>query len=331
MKKIILFLIFVLPLVVFAQRRVALQHQGSTTIFGGTQPFIDAYNASSSGDTIYLPGGGYSPPTISKRLCIIGAGIHPDSSNVTNRTILLGDLYIDSLGSGSHFEGFVVNGGIIFTNNQKVDSITIRRIYSNYIDISGVNPINKSTGLRIVENFINGSIACQHTNGIFIANNVCQNISYVTNGWIVNNLIYYTGYGYNLIGVNESLLENNYFEGGWGFTACINNTFNYNAFGWNPTSDVSNVWNNSYTSVSSTSLFYNYQWSSSFAIANYHLQNPLLFLGSTGTEIGLYGGYNPIKDGSVPMNPHFQQKNIAPNTDPSGNLNITIKVAAQNN
>ena len=51
--------------------------------------------------------------------------------------------------------------------------------------------------------------------------------------------------------------------------------------------------------------------------------------GTDGTDIGIYGGAFPWKEGSIPTNPHFQKINIAPKTDNSGNLNVKIKVAAQ--
>lgn len=313
------------------QKRVALHHNGNTTIFGGANPFLDAYNASVSGDTIYLPGGGLNCPNIiSKKLVIFGAGIYNDSTTATGKTIFNNGFTIDSLASNSQFEGLFINGTVTFAINQKIDSVTFRRNYvSGSIFTDGTLEINQSKGIRIESNFINGIVSAQHTSGIIISNNVMNNISSVKNGWIRNNLIFYTGYGNMMTSVQESLVENNFFEGGWGFSNVMNCTFNYNVFGWDPTGDVNNIWNNSYVNVSSN-IFYNFQISSNFNTANYHLINPSLYQGTTGNEIGLYGGFDPIKEGVVPMNPHIQSKTIAPNTDAFGNLNINIQVGAQN-
>jgi hypothetical protein len=53
-------------------------------------------------------------------------------------------------------------------------------------------------------------------------------------------------------------------------------------------------------------------------------------MGTDATQIGLYGSVFPYKDGAVPINPHIQAKTIAPVTNSIGELNIDIKVAAQN-
>ena len=51
--------------------------------------------------------------------------------------------------------------------------------------------------------------------------------------------------------------------------------------------------------------------------------------GTDGTDIGIHGGAFPWKQGAIPSNPHFQSIQIAPKTDTNGNLNVKIKVAAQ--
>lgn len=64
---------------------------------------------------------------------------------------------------------------------------------------------------------------------------------------------------------------------------------------------------------------------------NYHLKSPTTYLGTDGTEVGIYGGTFPYKEGSVPRNPHIQLKNIASKTDDNGSLQIEIQVEAQDN
>ena len=64
---------------------------------------------------------------------------------------------------------------------------------------------------------------------------------------------------------------------------------------------------------------------------NLHLRpnSPLHNAGTDGTDIGIYGGLFPWKEGSVPFNPHIQTKTIGNITDGNGNLQINIKVKAQ--
>lgn len=53
--------------------------------------------------------------------------------------------------------------------------------------------------------------------------------------------------------------------------------------------------------------------------------------GSDGTDIGIYGGRFPWKDGGLPITPHIESKFVNGTTDTNGNLNVKIKVAAQDN
>lgn len=62
---------------------------------------------------------------------------------------------------------------------------------------------------------------------------------------------------------------------------------------------------------------------------DYHLVDPATYLGIDNTEVGIYGGMYPIKDGAVPQNPHIQTKSVAPITDVNGDLQIEIQVEAQ--
>jgi hypothetical protein len=64
---------------------------------------------------------------------------------------------------------------------------------------------------------------------------------------------------------------------------------------------------------------------------NYHLKTPGTHIGMDGTQVGIYGGLRPWKEGSLPLNPHIQSKVIADKTNASGQIQVQVKVAAQNN
>jgi hypothetical protein len=72
--------------------------------------------------------------------------------------------------------------------------------------------------------------------------------------------------------------------------------------------------------------------STSFSYSDdYHLKSTSVGVnaGRDGTDIGIYGGAFPWKEGSLTFNPHYQRINISPTTDNNGNLNVNIKVEAQ--
>ena len=92
MKKITLFLIFLLVAISYttAQKSVALHSNGTTTIFGGDTPLTEAYDASLTGDTLYISGGNFTmPSTIDKGLVIIGAGYHQEATAATQKTYII--------------------------------------------------------------------------------------------------------------------------------------------------------------------------------------------------------------------------------------------------
>lgn len=317
----------------FAQRKVALQQNGVTTIFSGTQPFVDAFNAAVNGDTLYLPGGLLTgPSSYNKGVTIFGTGLRIDSTLVTERTVLSSI----SIGAGAdklHLEGIFVTGSINFTTNTQIDSVTISRCYIENLLIPGTT--NPCKGIVLKESIVTGSVNGQNTQSISITNNILRFLSNLNGAYIANNILDNTS---NIAtrtfsAVSESLIENNYaansYSSSYFMTSSINNTFMNNAFRHNPTTDLTNTWIGSYINILPNTLFVDFTWPYSEA-ANYNLQDPTSFQGTTGNEIGLYGGLFPAKEGFVPQNPHFQFKSIPNQTNSAGELQIEIKVAAQN-
>ena len=92
-----------------------------------------------------------------------------------------------------------------------------------------------------------------------------------------------------------------------------------------------NVYNNNYEGVAIANIFANQIGSTIDYNQDYHLKTPSAYLGTDGTQVGLYGGIIPFKDGGYPSNPQILTKSVSTQTDVSGNLNISFKVKAQDN
>lgn len=333
-KQILLVILLGLFSVGFGQFRVALHHAGSTTIFAGYSPFIDAYAASVPGDTIYLPGANLSVPSIiDKRLVIIGTGITPDSTIATGISYFNSGFSIGENTDSIHIEGVYINGSITFDFDTKIDKAVIKRNYINgNISIQGTNTTNYSDKIEIRENIISGYVIGQHAINLKVFNNVFNGVNYLhSNAWIANNIFIWNGYQYPFNNITETLFENNIIEWGYGFNNVYNNTFIKNSFNSDPTGDASNTFSGNFTSIAPASLVVNYLSTINFATANYHLINPAGYTGTTGNQIGIYGGNSPRKEGAVPINPHIISKTIAPQTAPNGDLNVNIQVGAQEN
>jgi len=95
--------------------------------------------------------------------------------------------------------------------------------------------------------------------------------------------------------------------------------------------ETTNVGSNNIVGQEQSSIFINQEGNTFNYTHDYHLQtsSPGKNAGTDGTDVGIYGGIYPWKEGSIPFNPHFQQVQVSPKTDANGNLNVNIKVEAQ--
>jgi hypothetical protein len=317
-----------------AQPKTALHSNGSTTIFEGPLQFTNAYNAAVDGDTIYLPGGTFSNiPILNKSLTVFGAGIHPDSTSATAKTVLLGDLVIQQDADNSSLIGIQVTGGIYTSTNHKVDNLTISRCMFNELIIYG-NQSNPCNFLLVRECIIEAEANLSNASFSTITNSFLQGIvrNGVNNAILNNILMLNTYWDPTLVNVDNSSIANNIifkqndlYEA---MAGCDNNTLANNVF-----ADVNtvgtNTFTNNYEEVDLSGVFVNQSGLTFDFTQDYHLVDPGLYTGNDNTQVGVYGGLYPFKDGSLPQNPHIRFKNIAPQTDGSGNLSIEIEVGAQ--
>lgn len=330
-----------------AQNLITLQSGNNSTFF---QTLDDAVSQAQNGDTIYIPGGSFSLSNpINKSLHLVGSGHNPDSTLTTARTIMPGLTLTSGSGNGSisgiYFTGssFYNYGQIFF--NADITGYAISRCYikGGISNLSGTNVNN----ISIIENTIGSfelCLSCGNPYSInlsasnhLIDNNILLSKVNVSNSIIKNNIfLYYNGFAaipYPLI-TNSCTVENNIFVGGTiGATGCI---FHNNVNGGvNGVDNYSNQGSGNFLNGGSLDqIFVNYDlglnWNYSY---NLHLVSgsPYHNAGTDGTDIGIYGGIFPWKEGSVPFNPHINLKLISPTTDNQGNLPIQIRVRAQNN
>lgn len=325
----------------FAQQRVALHSNGTTTVFAGSNPFTDAYNAAANGDTLYLPGGTIPYPSIiDKGLMIIGAGHYPDSTLATGKTVLSGDLSIRQNADKLWLEGIEVTGNIIFYTNQKVDSVTIKRCKFSYIEYSG-NRTTPCVENNICENIISGSVNFGNATSSVLSNNIIGGqISNANNIGISNNILFHdpTNVSYysalfmysNTCFISNNIIFRNNGGGSNVYHECNLNTFFNNIFRIVPNTGT-NTFTNNYNSIDIATVFVDQSGNIFNYSQNYHLVNPAIYLGTDNTQVGIYGGMYPFKEASVPQNPHIQFKNISTHTDNNGDLNIQIQVESQDN
>ena len=240
MKRSILLLVLVGAVInIFAQQQVALQSNGTTSIFGGSAPFVDAYNASIDGDTIYLPGAVLSVPgVINKSLTIFGAGHYPDSTVATNKTFLTGTLYIQEDADSLKLEGLEINGNIDLSNNHQVDFTVISRCKFQQLIYNG-NQTTPCTYNTIKECVITSDVSLNNATSCVLTNNLIQGRVHngITNAIYNNILMHNANYYYFVLNnVDNSSISNNIFlkQDASIHTNCETSTFSNNIFSSNP-------------------------------------------------------------------------------------------------
>jgi len=329
----------------FAQKRLVLMHNGQASVYS----VFDSLKAHiQTGDTIYFPGAGYNIGdwSITKTVTIFGVGHYPDSTVATGTSYLNGNIIIKTGANNTFIQGTYLNGNITFgsdATNQTVNNITISRCNFNDLRLShNGSAITTSNNIVIRDNVIRGgALMGGYATNVLIVNNIIQSVMQCFDNTLFKNNIhmrYFCGGG-PLININNSSFQNNVMIYGYGncsgqyFMSNGNtNDFQNNAFNNTITfPDGSNTGSGNWNAINLATFFVNQSgWTFSYS-HNYHLQAPGTYVGTDGTQIGIYGSTIPYKDGAVPINPHIQMKTIAPTTNTNGELNINIKVAAQNN
>lgn len=315
---------------------IALHSASGVQIFKGNTALASAYTSAQNADTLYLSGGVFFPPTnFDKQITIIGAGHYVDSTLTTGKTFISGNVTLRENADQFYIEGLEITGNLTFTTNHSVNFAKVMRCkITGNTDILG-DLTNPSNNLTLIGNVFIGSVNLQNTADVLISNNIFQNMLNNTNGNQINNNVFLGG-GYAstwcVFNGNNNFLNNNIFLYLNGVTYTSGNTYNNNLFVMlNPAYGTSATVFNSYVDVPQASIFVD-QTGTAFNYAhNYHLQSPASYPGTDGTEVGIYGGTFPYKEGAVPMNPHIQTKNISAKTNASGELNVNISVGAQKN
>ena len=334
--KILLGLVLVLSFQSQAQQRVALQSNGVTTIFSSLSPLMDAYTAAIDGDTIYLSGGAFVMPSgISKGIAIFGAGFHQDSTTATQASVITNNWVIAPNADGLYIEGVQMQT-VSKSSTFIVDNVSFVRCRIGSVSFNNTG-VGSSSNYAFIQNVI-GYLELYGVINSLITNNIFEGrIEQCHNNVIVNNYLIgdATSSFYIIRNSNTNLVKNNIFNDLE--TYAVNGTGNdvqYNVFkNATPNLGVVPLDLNNYKGIDLTTVYVNQSGNAFDYSQDYHLLPAAqsTYLGDDGSQVGIYGGMFPFKEGAVPQNPHISSKLIAPQTDFNGDLNIQIQVGAQDN
>jgi hypothetical protein len=342
MKKItLLFTALVFGFTANAQQVATLQSGGVTTIYTNTNPLIDAYNAAIGGDTILLSGGAFTTPSyIAKGVAIIGAGIGPDSTVATYPTLLAGNLNISNGADSLYVEGVQLTGSLLMPSAAKSDFVSfVRCHFLNTVDLksgSSTRPV-AATNWSFIQCVFQSSFSSNQTvNSLYISNIYQTMLYHSSSNTFQNNIfLHATGYGSWLFQYfNNNILSNNIFlfSSAYFTYSSASNLYQNNVF-VSVTSDYGStpIINGNYNGVNADSIFVNQSGSVFNWSHNYHLKASAAasYVGYDNTQVGVYGGFMPLREGWVPLNPHVSFKQIPGVTNNQGILNIQVKARAQ--
>ncbi len=308
--------------------------QFTTSTGGGNSSFINAHNASATGDTLYVYGSpfDYGTLTISKQMVVIGAGYGPN--NQFGQATRAGQINLFRDGStdasGSVIMGFLISGGINCTGTLASLNITISRNRIAGPVLTYLNSANPASGWTIYNNiiaYILGSSSSRTTSSptnIIIANNIITIYlsGYNSNTVLIDHNIFLGSS--NLYSLWNVIISNNIFVRSSGnvfggevvFCTFNNNISNQNTIGgatqFNPTNIFEATWigtgggsnSGGGNLIGTNPLFVTVPNNDSYDItSNYRLQagSPGKAPFSTdGSDAGIYGGSYPFPSGGDP-------------------------------
>ena len=313
-----------------------LFHDGDIKTFYGTGALRSAHAAAVHGDVITLSSGSFTATDIKKAVTLRGAGMEYDSISVTEPTIISGDFSIqiasDSTLQNNNLvmEGIYHNAdGVITVNGSLANPQFVKcRLYMIRCSSSGM----------YYANFINCVIARQvyfydYGSATFV--NCYVNDLYQYNSRSSHEFQNCVVKDDNFFNVHNTVFRNCFLYAA-STTNCNLPTFSpaYNCVGYTDSTTggiFTNQSNTTNTKVSSLSDVFK-TWTGS-SLANFKAERLELtdaaktkYLGSDGTQIGIYGGSIPFDP--RPSNPQITKLNVASKSTADGKLSVDIEVKA---
>jgi hypothetical protein len=335
MKKFIASLLlatFCLVATTFAQSTAlaTLSHEGTISTFYGTTALREAYNAAVHGDVITLSSGTFTSVNISKAITIRGAGMTAltESEQVYDPTVLSGNFTISITDSTSHhftLEGIYTNNTITYGTLNFPTFLKCRIKEFSYYDSNSSLSSATFIHCRIISKITLYQNSYADLVNCVVASPYCSSSSTALN---LTNCVLIDG-TYNAIReLNYSTLKN---------CIIITSSTSYNLNSNNPliqscVSNTSNQFNNATNSsnkvVATSSLFKTYTGGvitsndeETFELTD---EAKTTYLGSDGTQVGIYGGSLPFDP--TPSNPQITKFNVASKSTADGKLSVDIQV-----
>lgn len=336
-KNILLSVMLMLSAVTFAQQQLAtLNHNNDITVYYGADALVSAHNAAETGDIITLSSGVFNATNITKAVTIRGAGAWADASG--GNTVIRNGFNISAGGDDVHhltLEGVYFLGGITVYNTNNPQFI---KCYIHSMGMAYGNNYYHTGQLLNNASFINCIIASwcndntdSYANGTQFINSVviesdCYGYSSDTyincvlkksphniSSHLLQNCVLYCDYADSVAPANNSTTSFN----------CLYVQMNASD---SSADDLFSpiVGHTLWTVRGMSNVFQSFNGSTEgedFRLLD-NIANT--YLGTDGTQIGIYGG-------TMPFDPHvtsplIRRITVAPRSNANGQLPVDIEV-----
>lgn len=319
-----------------------LFHDGDIKTFYGTGALRSAHAAAVHGDVITLSSGSFTATDITKAVTLRGAGMEYDSISVTEPTIISGDFSIQIASDSTLQNNNLVMEGIYHNAS---GSITVKGSLENpqFVKCRLYEISCSNASYIYYANFINCVIANQvffYSSGSATFVNCYVNDLYQYNSGSSHEFQNCVVIDSKFSNVSNAVFRNCflYATTSTSSSSSLNKLPStspaYNCVALSATSSTNifaNQSNTTNTQVSSFSDVFK-TWTGS-SLANFKTERLELtdaaktkYLGSDGTQIGIYGGSIPFDP--RPSNPQITKLNVASKSTADGKLSVDIEVKA---
>lgn len=346
---------------------ITLLHNGASSFFYDINDLAAVMDAAVPGDTIVLPGGEINPNgsiTFDKPLVWVGAGYRPDTTTVTQPTIMAShptfQFSMSQQASGTRFHGIrferVIRVGLTGVNNPAVDNVSFTRCeFTTGLSLAGGGAF-AATNCQLRQCVLRGGVNVPFGNIGPLANALNAPTGFLAENCIITGSVRFgnsptSGQVVNCIILSPDLTSAT-LNNGLAYTNCVfaatvnypsvNNpsSFQHCLFAqasgaqpnWGP--NAINLGGNATSSLTATNVFRNVPvWSQFNYTYDYRLAvgSPAANMG--GTDSGVYGGPAGAawKEGGIPFNPHWISLSPSLGTANGGVINVSLSGAAQEN
>lgn len=318
--------------VCFAQGSMlaTLKHEETITTFYGARALKDAYAAATHGDVITLSSGSFTATDIEKAITIRGAGMGIDTTKVVEPTVISGDFKINITEETS--AKFVLEG--IYSNNTisydiLKNAMFLKCRFKNIINYTNGSKLENATFMhcRIAE-WLYLSTDCSAT-CINCAIYYPYSYNNSTSNFEFLNCIIHSFSNCN-IDVASSIFRNSIIISEDNIGRLNSSNTCYNSVAIAIDTFFENITNSTNKIAAYTDIFKTYTGSEFAKLDNETFEltesAKTKYLGSDGTEVGIYGGSYPFD--STPTNPQITKCAVASKSTADGKLSVDIQVSA---